>query len=561
MEIGSILNQRFRVDGRLGAGGMGEVYLGFDLRGDGPVAIKCLRVDLASHQEMFQRRFREEVDILKRLSFAGVPQFVEAFESDGQSILVMEFIQGHSLGVLLERAQADGARGLPARLVVRVGVEVCQILEHLHGHNPALVHRDIKPDNIIIRDCDERIFLVDFGLAREINGKDSTKTVVGTAAYAPLEQFQGKPEVRSDLYSLGVTLNQLLSGKSPTPLNVEPIQNLVPDVHEDLARIINRATRSGAEDRYPNAGDMRLLLEDVTPRLEEVQIPRPVVNPDDKVQELIRRWGRGKTAEPRDPYPRSSPVPTPVRKKSRSTALWGDDPVLRRNVARAGARAEWLFGQRKISDWVIPLLIVVALSGLVGAGLFWWSGREKPRTQADLVSEQYSLGAGWRVLEAVGLTPEGPTLGLGGGETSAHRCGFLLNVPGKGPLLSLTAGFRKIQGSGRLLLFASPWGVLVEPRKERCSARVVTVEAAPSIDALAPKNLHESPPVAINSGAEIRLQLRFSSNKGYLIMDGNTIQSFHATQTPLTSPSRCAGAVMLDLSKGSKCMIKSWRIL
>src|SRR5262249_30486342 len=153
------------------------------------VAIKRLRADLESHQEMFQRRFQEEVDILSRLHVTGVPMFVEAIKMGGQSLLVMEFIQGHSLADLLSTNRARGLKGLPPQLVVRVGIEVCEILEHLHNHKPPLVHRDVKPDNIIIRNSDERVFLVDFGLAREVGGSQSMKTVVGTAAYAPLEQF------------------------------------------------------------------------------------------------------------------------------------------------------------------------------------------------------------------------------------------------------------------------------------------------------------------------------------------------------------------------------------
>ena len=295
---GQLLNGRYRIESPLGRGGMGAVYLGFDTQTNTQVALKSFVPGSDAPSADFQRRFQDEVKILKSLHFPGIPEFSDSFEVEGQSFLVMEYIQGLSLIELLEKTRGDaGKEGLPAQLVVRVGIQVCKILEHIHGLEKPLIHRDIKPHNIIIRDSDERIFLVDFGLAREVTGKNSSLvSVVGTAAYAPLEQFQGRPEARSDLYSLAVTLCELLSGQPPIPLQAEPIHKLVPTVHEDLARILNRATRTLVQERYANAQDMLLLLEDVLPRLTQPVQPLPQESSEDKLEQMIRRWGRGKSS-------------------------------------------------------------------------------------------------------------------------------------------------------------------------------------------------------------------------------------------------------------------------
>ena len=316
---GEVLQGRYRIEGRLGRGGMGAVYLAFDTETNTQVAVKCFVSGTDAPNPDFQRRFRDEVNILKRLDFPGIPRFADNFEIGVQSYLVMEYIKGLSLSELLDKTLVDSEKpGLPAPLVTRVGIQICTILDHIHRLPKPLIHRDIKPQNIIIRDSDERIFLVDFGLAREA-GKNSLVSMVGTAAYAPLEQFQGRPEPRSDLYSLGFTMCELLSGQQPVPLHSDPIQNSVPGLHEDLARILNRARRTLPDERYANAADMLVLLEDALPRLTEpapVAEPQPKDSSEDQMEQMIRRWGRGKTPSIEVQVPphllEASPVVTPV---------------------------------------------------------------------------------------------------------------------------------------------------------------------------------------------------------------------------------------------------------
>lgn len=151
IDAGLVLHNRFKVLKHLGAGGMGEVYLGEDLKQPQNVAIKRMLIEQDQmDKELFDRRFREEISILRRLHCTGIPAFVDAFSEDGHSFLVMEFIQGYSLDRLL-RVSRTQKEGLSAEQVATVALHVARVLEYLHSQSPPLVHRDIKPSNMIIR--------------------------------------------------------------------------------------------------------------------------------------------------------------------------------------------------------------------------------------------------------------------------------------------------------------------------------------------------------------------------------------------------------------------------
>ncbi|MGV8121672.1 MAG: SUMF1/EgtB/PvdO family nonheme iron enzyme [Candidatus Xenobiia bacterium LiM19] len=140
-------------------------------------------------------------------------------------------------------------------------ITICTILEYLHSRNPLILYRDMKPSNIMIRKDDERLFLIDFGIARKVQSTLSHRTSWGTEGYAPLEQCQGAPEVRSDLYSLGATMHHLLSGKPPTPFKFDPIGTLRPDISASLAEVVDRSLRLQAHERFESARKMREALE------------------------------------------------------------------------------------------------------------------------------------------------------------------------------------------------------------------------------------------------------------------------------------------------------------
>lgn len=255
---------------------MGEVYRATDKQTGMVVAIKRMLVDVpegADEGALYHaQRFEEECKLLQSLAFPGIPAFVESFQEEQRSIIVMEFIEG----VDLEKQVADqmtlAGTYLPTRQAVEYTIQVARILEFMHAHRPRpVIHRDIKPANIIVRHSDDRIYLVDFGLAREVGGATSTKTAVGTAGYAPLEQYKGHPTTRTDQFSLGATLHFMLCGQHPLPLQMEPLDKVRPDLPHDLCWLVRKATMSEQEDRFDSVYEMRRELERILPLVTEAE--------------------------------------------------------------------------------------------------------------------------------------------------------------------------------------------------------------------------------------------------------------------------------------------------
>lgn len=214
---GTVLHDRYRVDKLLAIGGFGGVYLAHDVKANRPVAIKDM---LAADQAEFTTRlnfFRREAEILKLLDHSPIVPKVYDFIEDGQSAhLIMEFIPGRDLLKVLE---SQNNKPFPVDLVCQWGQQICDVLTLLHSQQPPVIHRDLKPDNIMLLEDGKSIRLIDFGTARELGktarSRVAAKTRVYTEGYAPPEQVIGKPEVRSDLFALAGTLFQLVTGKAP----------------------------------------------------------------------------------------------------------------------------------------------------------------------------------------------------------------------------------------------------------------------------------------------------------------------------------------------------------
>ena len=215
---GTLLHGRYRIERLLAMGGFGAVYLATDMKGNGrPVAIKDMIC--ADPQEFAIRLnfFRREAEILRSLERVEVvPRFYELFEQGQSAHLVMEFIPGQDLLKLME---SRGNRPFPFERVVKWGQSICDVLTHMHTQTPPLVHRDVKPDNIMLLEDGSSIKMIDFGTARDLGRtqkeKLAAKTRVYTEGYAPPEQIVGKPEPRSDLFALVGTMYHLITGKAP----------------------------------------------------------------------------------------------------------------------------------------------------------------------------------------------------------------------------------------------------------------------------------------------------------------------------------------------------------
>jgi len=257
-DVGSVLHERYEIEAPIGQGGMGAVYRARDRITQQVVALKQLRTDAAAgfdNQEMLTR-FEGEWQLLRTLNHPRIPRMLDSFRIEDSGYYVMEFIQGKSLDQVLRDYKSAGRR-FPEELLVQYALQILDVLGYLHSLPKPLLHRDIKPQNIIVRDADSELFLVDFGLARE-GGSATTKTLVGTLGYAPLEQVKGHPEERSDLYALGATLWHMLVGEQPSPFDIPPLATVRNDVHPALAEVIDRACQDNVNRRYANATKMEM---------------------------------------------------------------------------------------------------------------------------------------------------------------------------------------------------------------------------------------------------------------------------------------------------------------
>ena len=205
---GSLLAGRYRFERRLAVGGMAEVWEAHDQVLDRPVAIKVLHPHLAGDQN-FVERFRREAIAAARLTHPSIVAIYDTHSSDGDEAIVMELVRGMSL----RRHLDDEGRLGPAE-AVQIAARVAEALET--AHRAGLVHRDIKPANILLTD-DERVMVADFGIAKVTDADHTTEgTVLGTAKYLAPEQVQGNPvDARTDLYSLGIVLYEMVCGRVP----------------------------------------------------------------------------------------------------------------------------------------------------------------------------------------------------------------------------------------------------------------------------------------------------------------------------------------------------------
>jgi serine/threonine-protein kinase len=266
--IGQVFHQRYRVRSKLGQGGMGAVYLADDLRLPGrQVAVK---ENLAPTGES-QQQFKREAVALARLRHPNLPQVTDYFtEAGGRQYLVMDYVPGENLQQILTRLKGP----LPVDEALSAVEQVMQALHFMHhwrdpetNRSSPIVHRDIKPANIK-RTPEGRIVLVDFGIAKlDSRGATALSARALTPGYAPLEQYNGGTDERSDLYSLGATLYVLLTGVVPPSATnmaagaqMPGVKRLNAGVPERYAKVIERALRLQAKDRYQSVDEMYLAL-------------------------------------------------------------------------------------------------------------------------------------------------------------------------------------------------------------------------------------------------------------------------------------------------------------
>ncbi len=207
--IGTLIGERFRLEEKVGSGGMSSVYRAFDPTLERSVAIKMMHRDLSGDPDQLER-FRREARAVAQLNHPHVVTVIDAGEDDGAPYIVFEYIEGETLK---ERIRRLGR--LPIDEAIAYAIEIGRALECAHAHK--LVHRDVKPQNVLI-DPDGRAKVTDFGIARsmEAQGLTATGRVLGTTDYVSPEQALGHEVTeQSDIYSLGIVLYEMLTGEAP----------------------------------------------------------------------------------------------------------------------------------------------------------------------------------------------------------------------------------------------------------------------------------------------------------------------------------------------------------
>ena len=288
---GTLLVERYRIVRRIGGGGMGSVYLAEDQNlANRPVAVKEMVemfADESSRQKAIED-FKREAELLARLDHPSIPTIYQYFLdlNRGRYYLVMKYIDGGDLA----RRQRERGGKIDELTVTRWAIDTCDVLDYIHGQNPPIIYRDLKPANLMIDARTNRIMLVDFGIARFVAPNQRGVTAIGTMGYAPPELFAGKVESRSDLYSLGATMFHLLTGQDPqdNPLlifdfnkNPRPRQ-INPTISEEMEELICRSVEHKPENRFESArefgnqlkGHLRFLQEGRRP---EAPVSAPLI--------------------------------------------------------------------------------------------------------------------------------------------------------------------------------------------------------------------------------------------------------------------------------------------
>src|SRR5438876_9617146 len=272
---------RYRIEKPVASGGMGAVYRAIDTRFNRPCAVKEMLDEFQSEAERTQavEWFGREATLLLDLNHPCIPRVRDFFVEGGRHYLVMDFIEGRTLGDVLEKEGnvigANGARGIAEDRVRSWAQQICSVLGYLHRQSPPIIFRDLKPSNIMVTERDE-IKLIDFGIARTFQSQRQS-TIIMTIGYAPPEQLHGMPEPRSDIYALGATLHRVLThhdaaNNKPSIFSFPPMRMLRPDVSVAFEQVIMKALAPNLEQRWPSAQEMEKAILNLPPPT----VPPPV---------------------------------------------------------------------------------------------------------------------------------------------------------------------------------------------------------------------------------------------------------------------------------------------
>ena len=262
LDIGSVIDGKYKILDVIGKGGMSVVYQARNERANKIWAIKEIRKDGMQNYEVVRQNLIAETDMLKKLNHPNLPSIVDVIDREGTFLIVMDYIQGKPLSDVLK---ASGAQ--PQDDVIEWSKQLCDVLGYLHSRNPAIIYRDMKPSNVMLKP-DNNIALIDFGTAREFKSSSvADTTCLGTRGYAAPEQFggQGQTDARTDIYCLGATMYHLVTGHNPAtpPYEMYPIRQWNPLLSSGLEQIILKCTQLNPNDRYQSCAELLYALDNI----------------------------------------------------------------------------------------------------------------------------------------------------------------------------------------------------------------------------------------------------------------------------------------------------------
>jgi serine/threonine-protein kinase len=379
--IDTLFDGRYRIVRKLGAGGMADVYLAEDQELGRRVAIKILNGRHAN-DDQFIERFRREAKNAAALNHPNIVSIYDRGEAEDTYYIAMEFLDGRSLKELIV-----GHGQAPVKVAVEYARQILSALRFAHRHG--IVHRDIKPHNVLV-DREGRVKVTDFGIARAGTSQmTETGSIVGTAQYLSPEQARGgEVDQRSDLYSLGIVLYELLTGKTPfegdTPVEIamkhlstppQPPSKLRSDIPRELDMVVLRALAKDPDDRYQSADEMEADLERVS------RGARVAPATKESATQVIR-----------------APAPPPVVESTAATMI-APSPTRRRGRDAPPVVAEEEYEERRggaqerpLWPWLVAVAFVIAA---VIAGFFVWQ-----ELSGSTVKEPVALYRGERVASA-----------------------------------------------------------------------------------------------------------------------------------------------------------------
>lgn len=331
---GSVIHDRYRLERVIGRGGMADVYAGRDELLDRPIAVK-IPLPPYRNDDRFVRRFAKESRAAAALNHPHVVSVFDRGDVGDTPYLVMELVEGSSLRQLID------SRGFSEEESLRIARDVCSALEYAHSRG--FVHRDMKPDNVLIT-TDGVTKVTDFGIVRAIGDRTITSTrPLGSVAYVSPEQASGREvDARSDLYSLGIVLYELLTGTRPfeaeSPIAIAlahlenpppPVRSVVPGVSEGAEQVVARALAKDRDERFASAAEMRAAIErvlgiavvaDTSPGVVDpdaggiasTTLHEPAIDPDAPTIPPAGEAPRGTGAHPRTVAFQAAPTAEPV---------------------------------------------------------------------------------------------------------------------------------------------------------------------------------------------------------------------------------------------------------